>query len=85
MFNNGQEMFVRQYFGPRKGVGTQILRKLEPLFYKVKVGNQIYSRHASQMLQNCAKHQDLSDRHQAYLLDITFTSKSLKEPKSTPT
>ena len=46
------------------------LRRSGPLSYDVKVGDQIYSRLASQLLHNRTGHQDLSDTQQEQLLDI---------------
>ena len=69
-FDEGQQVFVRQYLHPRKWAGGQVLRRSGPLSYDVKVKDQIYSRHASQLLQNRTGHQDLSDTQQEQLLDI---------------
>ena len=69
-FNEGQDVFVRQYLGPRKWAGGQVLRRSRPLSYDVKVGDQVYSRHASQLLQNRTGHQNLLDTQQEQLLDI---------------
>ena len=58
------------YLGPRKWAGGQVLRRSGPLSYDVKVGDQIYSRHAYQLLQNRTGHHDLSATLQEQLLDI---------------
>ena len=68
-FDEGLEVFVRQYQDPRKWAGGQSLSLSGPLSYDVLFGAQVYSRHASQLLQNRTGHQDLSDSQHEQLLD----------------
>ena len=68
-FAVGQPVFARQYLGPRKWVGGVISRRTGPLSYDVQVGDQISSKHSSQLLPNRAHHQDLSDQQLDQLYD----------------
>ena len=70
LFDENHEVFVRQYLGPRKWAGGQILHQSRPLSYDVKVGDQNYSRLRSQIWKNKTGHQDLSDTQQVQNLDI---------------
>ena len=53
----------------------QILLRSKPLSYEVNVRDQIYSRHAFQLLKNQTGHQNLSENQQEQLLDINSPSK----------
>ena len=68
-FSVGQPVFARQYMGPRKWVGGVISRRIGPLSYEVQVGDQISSKHSSQLLPNRAHHQDLLDQQLDQLYD----------------
>ena len=67
--NEDQDVFVWQYLSFRKWAGGQILRRSGPLSYDVQVKDQVYFRHASQLLQNWTGHQDLSNSQQEQLLN----------------
>ena len=59
-----QTIFVWQYWGFWKWAGLLNLRRSLPLSYNVKFGDQIYSRQASQLLNNQTGNQDLSENKQ---------------------
>jgi len=67
----GQPVFVRQYTGPRKWSGGVVLRKAGPLSYEVQVGDQVQSRHVSQLLLNQSEHRDVSDEQKQLQFDIS--------------
>ena len=67
--DEGQDVFVGQCLGSRKWTRGQIIRCSGPLSYDVQVGDQFYSRHAFQLLQNRTGHQNITDSQQEQLLD----------------
>ena len=69
-FDEGQQVFVWWYLGPQKWAGWQILLRSGPLFYDVKVKDQIYLRHESKLLINKSGHKDRFENQQEQLLDI---------------
>ena len=71
-FKEGQPVFARHYIGPRKWVGGIIAKQTGPLSYQVQIGNQLASRHASQLLPNLSGLQDLSEGQIEERLDDTF-------------
>ena len=84
-FNEGQDVFVRQYLGPQKWATGQILRRSGPLSYDVQVGDQVYSSHAFKLLQNRTGHQGSIWQSARAATGLSSTSESLRKLSHTPT